>query len=161
MRGGSIQEMKQTLRKHYNELVNYKMECFDNCIEYICSTQDPQVCTQTKDFLKTKPAADSSGFCNNMMAGFPKTCRPPTNSQSMASYDECACDRFRKSLIEFERLNAKLATMTRNGENWVPLSTIAKDLLEYVRIPGHILSEETSRFLQLQRISGSRFLLSQ
>lgn len=151
-------ETKPLIVKMYSELLSYKIECFKNCVNYICEKEDAATCEQTKRFLQEKPAADSSGFCNNMMAGFPKTCLTNPSGNPIASYDECACDRFRKALIQFEILNAKLARRSINSE-WTSLAAIANELLQHIRMPGRTLSEEASKFIQLKRLSGSRSLV--
>jgi hypothetical protein len=105
-----LSEVKQRILKQYSDLLFKKGECMKKCVEYMCSKHDGIVCQQTKDFLSSKMALDSSGFCNNMMAGFPKTCR---GKNATASHDDCVCDSFKHALYEFDMLKGRVENIAK------------------------------------------------
>ena len=149
-------EVKQQILKQYSDLLFKKDACMKKCVEYMCSKHDKTVCDQTKEFVSTKMALDSSGFCNNMMAGFPKTCRS-SSSNSMASYEDCACDRFKHALYKFDMTKGRIDSIAKatNDEQWLTIARITAELFDYINRPGVVLSEESRRFVRLKRQTGS------
>lgn len=149
-------EVKQQIVKQYSDLLSKKEACMKKCVEYMCSKHDTTVCDQTKEFVSTKMALDSSGFCNNMMAGFPKTCRS-SSSNSMAPYEDCVCDRFKHALYQFDMTKGRVDSIAKEKkeEQWFTIARITAELFEHVNKPGVILSEESRRFVRLKRQTGS------
>lgn len=153
-----LSEVKQMILKQYSDLIAKKEACSKKCIEFMCSRHNTSVCEQTKEFLTRKTAMDSSGFCNNMMAGFPKTCRSSGNS--VAPYEDCICDRFKHALYEFDMLKGRIERIANDigGEPLLPISKIVTELFDHINKPGVSLSEESRRFVKLQRKTGSILL---
>jgi len=150
-----LSEVKHRILKQYSDLIAKKEACSKKCIEFMCSRHNTTVCEQTKEFLTNKTAMDSSGFCNNMMAGFPKTCRSSGNM--VAPYGDCICDRFKHALYEFDMLKGRIERMANDvsGEHLRNISRIVGELFDHINKPGVPLSEESRRFVKLQRKMGS------
>jgi len=141
-RGSSHQ--KQEIIQAYSDLLTLRSECLNTCAKHMCSTQNAAVCEQTQAFLKEKPAVDSSGFCNNMMAGFPQTCGLPSPSISPS----CVCYQFRTALSQFEKLKAR-------QNEWKPM---VEELFRHINTPGYALSDQVKQFVRFKRMSGQRML---
>jgi hypothetical protein len=119
------------------------------------------VCAQTKDFIQNKMMLDTSGFCNNMMVGFPKTCRATATPSATATYEDCVCDRFKHALYAFDMLKGTLGTIAKSTQEarWVTLATITTELFNHINVQGAGLSEASRRFVQLTRQTGSTTLV--
>ena len=138
--------IKHIILHTYGHLLKLRNECNQKCIETMCTTKDAAVCEQTKQFITTKLSSDSSGFCNNMMAGFPKTCKSTNPAIPVSSYDECACDRFKHALTAFDMLKGRILTL-------FPTESIADIMTELFDTmnnkPGTTLSDKTRTFIRL------------
>jgi hypothetical protein len=162
-------EIKRQILQHYSELVSLKAACRTRCIEHMCSRHNTTVCAQTKDFIQNKMMLDTSGFCNNMMVGFPKTCRatatpsatPSATATATATYEDCVCDRFKHALYAFDMLKGTLGTIAKSTQEarWVTLATITTELFNHINVQGAELSEASRRFVQLTRQTGSTTLV--
>jgi hypothetical protein len=152
----SLSEVKQRILKQYSDLIAKKEACSKKCIEFMCSRHNTTVCEQTKEFLTRKTAMDSSGFCNNMMAGFPKSCRLASGNLA-APYGDCVCDRFKHALYEFDMFKGRIERIANDvgGEHLLTISKIVNELFDHINKPGVSLSEESRRFVKLQRKMGS------
>jgi len=152
-------EIKRQILVHYSELVSLKAACRTRCIEHMCSRHNTTVCAQTKDFIQNRMMLDTSGFCNNMMVGFPKTCR--ATATPTASYEDCVCDRFKHALYAFDMLKGTLGTIAKSTQEarWVTLATITTELFNHINMQGAELSEASRRFVQLTRQTGSTTLV--
>ncbi|NBT46941.1 MAG: hypothetical protein EBT07_03865 [Actinobacteria bacterium] len=156
-RGASanMADVKKRILQKYSETLERKGQCNTACVNYICTHHERAVCDQTTQFLKEKPAMDSSGFCNNMMAGFPKTCRSSADPSLVASDADCACDRFKRSLYEMDMLKGEIETIAKTNAEWLPVASIVKELFQSINIPGWVLSSEAQEYIRLKRQSGS------
>jgi len=175
MRGGELSVNASTplptVRKliidKYSDLLALKTECRAKCVSYICESQDSETCSQTTAMLESRPDAETSGFCHNMMAGFPKTCRIPTPVNPLAPYDLCACDRYKFALTEFEGLKRKLQMLAGTNPEWTQISNITAELFNQINLPNNAtrnnlrkqpLTEEAEKFIRFLRQRG-RFSL--
>jgi hypothetical protein len=148
-----VSEMKHLVLHKYSELLAFKSECFKNCIDIICR-KNKGACQQTKDFIQSGVAMDTSGFCNNMMAGFPKTCGKTVPGNPQASYDECACNRFKHALFEFDHIRLRIHELGISS-----LSKIIDELMNHINNKrGSTLSNNTRKSIRLVRQTADRSL---